>query len=350
MSDRGRRIVGWLAAIVLLVGQASAAELRPGHLVAVGRENAGDLFSTVYQIDPVSGATETVFSGQSLGFFGGIAIHSLSMISVQRFGAGGKIFTIDLKSGEIREYPLSIYAQGGLRLGRDGSFLTAGLSTVVSPLGDRRAPSVVVRVDRATGEETVVSSAGALFPIGAFTTDLCGDVIVGNRAQGHGSLLRVSVKSGKQIVVPTEFPFDATEGGVAITRTNEILALVPFENSATRLALVKINPVSGKIQVVTEFDSRPSFPKLTVGGDGQIYVTAYAPPVRQEPRVPALFRVDPVTGAQAIVATGNRFVDIGTLETIPLLSDVKRGWEQRCNRSRWHQYFDYLNAFGPKEG
>ena len=109
-----------MTALFLLSGASSAAELRAGHLIAVGRESAADTFSTVFQIDPATGATEVIFSGQQLGYFGGIVVHSRSEISFQKFGHGGKLFTVNLDSGQILEHPLSFYSQGGLRLARDG--------------------------------------------------------------------------------------------------------------------------------------------------------------------------------------------------------------------------------------
>jgi DNA-binding beta-propeller fold protein YncE len=153
----------------------------------------------------------------------------------------------------------------------------------------------VIRVDPATGAQTVVASGGFfLYPTGV-ALEADGHVLVANSGISRGSVLRIDPATGAQTVLASGgfvvYPF-----GVAVEADGNILVADPSAR-----AVIRVDPVTGAQSIVSaETYFAPT--GIAVEANGQIVVADAG-----APNGGSLVRVDPVTGARTTLSPAGPF-------------------------------------------
>jgi sugar lactone lactonase YvrE len=160
----------------------------------------------------------------------------------------------------------------------------------------------VIRVDPATGAQTAAASGGAFIHPMDVAVEADGSLLVADiqAVGGAGAIIRVAPATGAQSVVcsggrPTALAVEA-DGKILFT------AEADFDGGA---GVIRVDPSSG---ATTQLSSRGSFRGpvgVAVEADGRILVAddqAFSDPGG------GVIRVDPVSGAQTTVSSGGNFV------------------------------------------
>lgn len=159
--------------------------------------------------------------------------------------------------------------------------------------------NAIIRVDPATGAQTVISSGGSLLgPIG-LALDAAGNILVVNYAR---DVIRVDPVTGVQTVVSSGgffvIPYD-----IAIDAAGQIL-VVDTDAFGGSGGIIRVDPVTGAQTAVSSGGNFQGPAGITLDAAGQIFVAdadAFG-------GSGGIIRVDPVTGAQTVVSSGGDFV------------------------------------------
>ena len=168
----------------------------------------------------------------------------------------------------------------------------------------------VIKVDPITGAQTTISSGGAFVdPVGIaiapngdiFVTDL-------NAFGGSGGVTRVDPVTGAQTPISSG-GFFVDPFGIAIEANGQLVV-----TDVGSPAVIRVHPITGA-QTLVSSGGNLSFPSgITVAPDGNLIVgdaNAFGSPPFNTPSNSggAIFRVDPVTGAQTVISSGSPFFD-----------------------------------------
>jgi plastocyanin len=163
----------------------------------------------------------------------------------------------------------------------------------------------VIRVDPATGDQTLVTADGNLKdPFGA-AMDANGDLIVADQDAGPGALgevIRVDPSTGFQTVISAGGMFKAPSD-VAVERNGDLIVVDPAALD-TNGAVFRVDPVTGAQSIVTQDGYLRNPRGVTLEATGYILVADEHTAGGGGGRV---IGVDPVTGTQAIVSPQGQF-------------------------------------------
>jgi len=158
--------------------------------------------------------------------------------------------------------------------------------------------SGVIRVDPATGVETPVSAGGFLVQPFGIAIEASGNLVVADASAfgglcpgGCGGVVRVNPATGAQSIVSTG-GFFVDPFGIAIEADGKILV-----SDASGL-LIRVHPSTGAQQIVSAAGFFASPTALAVEASGTILV---------DDQLSGIIRVDPVTGTQTPLSPGGLF-------------------------------------------
>ncbi|MFE5658483.1 hypothetical protein ACFQ9H_20100 [Streptomyces sp. NPDC056517] len=222
------------------------------------------------------------------------------------FGCAGAVFRIDPVTGEQHTLAVAGDLQGatGIALEADGSVLISK---------DRFFPGtgVLLRLPAGTGTQTEVTSGGKFATPGAVAVEADGRILIADAwSGGFGAVLRVDPATGEQTVLSAgdgegDSPprpvmlCTAPDGAILVTEQNRLGG----EDLSSRV--VRVHPVTGARTTVTSGGELRSPIGVAVDGDGGILVAdanAFAG------FGGGVLRVDPVSGTQTTVSSGGGFV------------------------------------------
>jgi streptogramin lyase len=148
----------------------------------------------------------------------------------------------------------------------------------------------IIKVDRNTRQETIISSGGYLQLPFAPVIDAMGQIIVSD----SGRLIRINPATGNQtIIVDNRWGSLGLPFGIALNRSGAILA-------ANLRTVVQVDPVSGQINTVSAGGNFVYPLGVAIGSNGQLLVLNVAFPSQ-------IVRVNPQSGVQRILTQGGYF-------------------------------------------
>ena len=169
------------------------------------------------------------------------------------------------------------------------------------------ACGVIIKIDPVSGAQTVISSGAGPRRIAIAQN---GDILVTDSAAfgGSGGVSRVNPDTGAWTIVSSG-GFFVDPSGIALEADGHILVADPGAN-----AIIRVDPVTG-VQTIVSSGGDFLFPTgVATDADGDIIVSdenAFgSPPFDIQAKAGgAIFRVNPVTGAQALISSGVEFFD-----------------------------------------
>jgi sugar lactone lactonase YvrE len=264
---RRTRILFWpLLAVLLMTGTASAA---PGDPYVVYTANSHPGGAVILRTEPGSG----------------------SLVEVSRNGSQGNLFQ--------RPYDLALEADGDLLV------VDLGVPCTI-PRDVCRADGRLIRVDPLTGAQSLVASGNQMVDPAGVAVAPSGEVWVADNleANGNGRVIRIDPSTGAQTTVSEEGMLDLPFGiavagdGTLLVANREVSGEVP--DFCTPIgSVVRIDPVTGEQQRVSQAGDIAYPLGLAVQGDGSIVVA------NECPDHGGLIRVDPVGGSQTQITSNN---------------------------------------------
>jgi len=268
----------------IVVSRADAVVIRGGDILVVDF-----VTDNVVHIDPVTGAQTSISSGGVfLSLFGvGLDTNGLLYVvdrdafNITNQGSGG-VIRVDPATGQqtvvsVRD---NLESPMGMAVEANGDVVAASF------FGDS-----IVRVDPATGAQSLVATNGLLSgPIG-LVVETNGNLLVAD--SDAPAVLRVDPASGAQVSVSQAGLFNQPSG-VAVEADGHIVVADIGAGS-----LFRIDPATGAQSVVTAALTLPF--GVAVEADGSLLVTDHDTgfgPGR-------VVRVDPVTGVATVLSSGN---------------------------------------------
>lgn len=226
-------------------------------------------------------------------------------IVTERVAGGGALVRVDRSTGSQ-----SIISSGGSLIAPNGLVL-AGEYAYVSNLGDSSTASSVIRVDLRTGVQSTVSSGGHLLNPFGLAISSSGDLLVADfgaagisSTTADGRLVRINaltgaqslVSSGGNLVNPTD---------VAISGAGDLFVTEARRGIPTGGAILKVDASSGAQSIVTGALPLVDPVALALDGSGNAFVAEE----NSHGGFGSLLRVDLSTGAITTIASGLPFGD-----------------------------------------
>ena len=218
---------------------------------------------------------------------------------------GGGVLKVDPVTGAVTPFSVGGFlgATQGIDFEADGDIV---VSDWVLHVGQEPIWEGVVRIDPNTGNQTLLSQGGLLAGAGANLGHLAvgpnGSIYVSapNALTGEPRVVRVDPATGAQSIVSSGgLLYQGGSSGIAVEANGSILA------AGDSLPLVRIHPTTG---AQTGLGSPSSALVANLGGievdaAGDIFVTTWS-----NEGVGQIVRVDPATGAESLVASGGNLV------------------------------------------
>jgi sugar lactone lactonase YvrE len=303
---------------VLLVATAApcrADTLTPGAIyvtntIIPGNSDVGQ----VLRIDPVTGAQTVISQGNNLIDPYGIAIGSNGNLLVTDLSAGtnskGAIISVNPTTGAQ-----SILSQGGFFAGRLEAVAVNKAGTIFA--ADFIAGQVYT-IDPVTGKQTVLSQGNLINRPEAITVDASGRLLVANRVGGtgdHGTVIAVDPVTGAQQLISQDQNFAGNPlslggglEGITVDAAGRIL--VTDEGAGGSGSVIAIDPATGIQTVVSTGQNFMGGEELlAVDLSGRILVIDFNAGTGSNG---AVIAVDPVTGMQTFLSQDqNFFIPVG---------------------------------------
>ncbi|MEX0170628.1 hypothetical protein [Streptomyces sp. LMG1-1-1.1] len=260
------------------------------------------------------------------------------------------------------------FALGGDLVGATGIALEADGDVLVTK--DRHHPGggTLLRLSRSHGttKQTVVSSDGNLVSPMAVAVESDGGILVADiAAKGAGAVIRIHPVTGKQTVLsvgdatgdplfPCGLCVEADGGIVTVEQAGpvpeppapQVVRIDPVSGARTVISsggslrspvdvvidhdgnimvvdanafegfvggVIKVDPVSGKQTTVSSGGGFDTPAAIAIEADGTLLVTDNKALTRE----PTVFRVDPVTGEQRVLAMGPPFTYLSGVRVVP---------------------------------
>jgi len=163
----------------------------------------------------------------------------------------------------------------------------------------------VFRVDPATGAQTTISSGGNFIEPGHVALDASGNVIVAD-GSAH-ALIRVNPATGAQTIISSGF-VDMT--GVGVESSGDILVVDQGSTMTGTERIIRVNPITGAQTIVSLAGSFVDPQDIAIDANGDILaVDSNAFGGSCPGGCGGVIRVNPITGAQSMIASGGNFVD-----------------------------------------
>ncbi len=273
-----------------------AATLNPGDLIVGERSNNG----TLVHIDAVGGDQTVISQGGFLSNIAGTLVEPSGtlLVATGYSTSGGGLVRVDPATGRQTEVVSgntpgrSFDIPASPAYGPDGHiyFIDRGLS----------GPAGVFAYDPVTGRDRVVSAGVNLVRPEAMVFDNTGQIFVADTADGIGlpRIWRIDPASGRQTLL--------TNGGLLRWPIGMTFApwgklyIADLFGAGSGTGLIEIDPVSGfQRRVAPNADfTQPS--SVAVDLNGQLIVGDL-----EGVNDGAIYRIDPLTGAQSTIARGN---------------------------------------------
>ena len=313
-----RALVVALAAGAVAAPSAAAVTLAPGDIV-VSDESSGIGFSgAVIQVDPDTGQ-QTLVSDNTLNtgddYFANpdfIVLDAQGRILVSDYGSAA-VIRVDPATGQQ-----TLVSDNTINIGTDlfvdpyGIALDAQGRILVAD-GDSLSSGALIRVDPTTGQQTAVSTNAIntgtdLFqdPTG-IAVDAQGRILVADEESqgGSGAVIRVDPATGQQTLVSDNTINTGTDlfvdpYGIALDAQGRILVTDNDSQGDSSGAVIRVDPATGQQTAV-------STNAINTGSD--LFVDPYGIALDAQGRIlvsdnsGAVIRVDPVTGQQTAVST-----------------------------------------------
>jgi sugar lactone lactonase YvrE len=280
---------------------AAAVQLGPGDILLADLWPAASGAALV--VDPSTGEL-TLLTGafEVFGGASGIALEPESenvLVLISEYSGGGSVIRIDPSTGVQTTVASGLGEVGGIAVEADGYILVTSGQLFGGVNG-------VIRIDPSTGAKTTVTSGGSFsFPNGiAIESD--GSILVadGHAFGGGGGVIRVNPATGAQTTVSSGGSF-VDPFGVAVESSGNILVADAAVFASGTGAVIRVDPSNGTQTIVSSGGFFVDPIGIAVEASGDIIVadgTAFS-------NLPSLdtggiFRIDPSTGTQTILAQG----------------------------------------------
>ncbi|MFI6150490.1 hypothetical protein [Streptomyces sp. NPDC051109] len=292
----------------------------PAGTILLSDSEAFGCQGAVHMVDPVTGLQGFFALGGDLVGATGIAVEADGSVLVtkdRQYPGTGALLRLSRSDGMTTQ---SVVASEGnfvapcaVAVESDGNVLVADLFS--------KGPGAVIRVDPVTGVQTVLSlSDGTIDPLrpGGLCVAADGTVVVVEQA-GHISdpdaprVIRIDpvsgartvISSGGHLVSPVDVVVDH-DGNILVVDANA------FEGFSG--GVIKVDPVSGTQTVVSSGGGFDSPAAIAIEADGNLLITDY----KAANGEPTLFRVNPTTGDQQVLASGLPFRSLTGVKVVPV--------------------------------
>lgn len=329
-----RAIVIAIGTLAVAVGAAGVVAARPpagpaaqppviatGDII-VADPNAFGGAGGIIRVDPTTGAQTVVSSGGLFVDPMGVTVDrngDIIVVDQNAFGGAGGLIRVDAATGGQ-----TIISAGGAFANPTGVALDANGDIIVADRGPGTyfGTGYIFRVNPTTGAQTLVSSGGYFLDPNTVAVDTNGDIFVADNnccggAYGiGGGIIRVDPATGAQTLISSGGSF-LDPFGVAIDANRDVVLADPcgFCLSGGVGVVFKIAPATGA-QIITSTGSYFVSPTgVAIDPTGLIVVVdqnAFAGPG-------GVIGVDPVTGVQTIISSAGFFVDPSGVAIYPVL-------------------------------
>jgi hypothetical protein len=326
----------WLVTAGLLTAggvRYASAQLLTGDILVVDEDAGPDFRGALFHVDPVSGARTLLsdFGNLGQGPLGGnpqaVAVEIPGTILVVDddgpTGSPSALFRVDPVTGtRTLLSDFGNVAQGPTALSlKYMAVEAAGTILVIDDDAGTDARGGLFRVDPVTGIRTLLSDFGnaAQGPLGrdplGVVAEATGTILVVDEDTGtndRGVLFHVDPVSGARTLLsdfgdPAQGPLGSDPMDVAVEAAGTILVIdrfggtiVPTIGSSPLPALFRVDPVSGARTLLSDFGNAGQGP---LGADSQhIAVELTGTILATDRHSGLLFRVDPMTGVRTVVS------------------------------------------------
>ena len=223
-----------------------------------------------------------------------LAAGELFVVDANAFGGSGGVVRVDpatgtqtvVSSGGIFARPTSIAIDTNGELFVTDWPISGGLG--------------LIRVDPVSGTQTVVSPVGAFVTPSDIVIDANGDLLIADDGAfgGPGGIIRVDRVTGAQTTVSSGGDFIEPRG--LVIDGNGDLLVVDRDALGGPGAVFRVDPTTGSQTVISSHGNFDSPSGIALDSNGDILVTDFD----AFGGTATVFRVDPVTGAQSTVSSG----------------------------------------------
>ncbi|GAA0275540.1 hypothetical protein GCM10010302_11420 [Streptomyces polychromogenes] len=290
----------------------------PSGTILITDSEALGCSGAVFRVDPLTGEVEQFALGGDLQGATGIAVESDGNVLVSKdrhFPGTGSLLRLRATTGEQSEVssggkfsaPLDVAVEA------DGGVLVADAAS--------GGFGAVIRVDRATGEQTVLSQGDGQGDPPVRAVGLCaapdGSVYVVEQNMIGGEdltsrVVRVDPVTGARTTVTSGGEL-RSPCGVVVDAAGRLLVVDANAFPGFGGGVIRVDPATGAQTTVASGGGFAAPAAIAIEADGSLLVTDSDPMGTDR----ILFRVDPVTGAQKVLASGGQFKALTGLAVVP---------------------------------
>jgi len=286
----------------------TAAALIPGDLLVADNEN-GTYKGEIIQVNPVTGAQSVWASGGYLVQPDDLAFDGKGNLIVADFEFGfGKIFSINIASGAQTLIASGNNVEGttSLAIEAAGTYLVTNYNTQMVP-----PSSNVIRIDPATGNQTVVLNADAQFgsqmalPLNS-ALDQNGNLLIANVPDGGGvsGILNINSQTGATTVVSSGGIFSTiAPRGIYFNPAHpqDLLVTCDDQSTPSLSELLDVNISTGAQKVLATGGLINYATAVTEDSAGDIFV---ADQMGTGHSSSSIIEISAVNGAMSTIASG----------------------------------------------
>lgn len=291
----------------------------PAGTILLSDSEAFGCQGAVHMVDPGTGLQSFFALGGDLVGATGIAVEADGNVLVtkdRQYPGTGTLLRLSRSDGKTAQTVVSseenFVAPCAVAVEGNGNVLVADLFS--------KGPGAVIRVDPVTGEQSVLSmSDGTVDPLrpGGVCVAADGTIVVVEQAGPVPEpvaprVVRIDPVSGARTVVSSGGAF-VSPVDVAIDHDGNILVVDANAFTGFSGGVIKVDPVSGVQSAVSSGGSFDSPAAFAVEADGSLLVADNKATTGE----PTLFRVNPTTGDQHVLASGMPFRALTGVKVVP---------------------------------
>jgi sugar lactone lactonase YvrE len=306
MRTKSAVIAGMIALLATLMVDASAATLKVGHILMADSDAFAGGNGAIFQIDPVTGDREAVFSGGEFSHPNDVTFDSQGRVLVVDSNAAGDfgaVIRID-PSTEVQEI---VAAKG--TLGDPSSIAVDGVGQIF--VTDFTEPGVF-RAEGSSLNRFGPAVGQWIHPTGIAYDPLNNRLVVVDRdsqtiyALDPVSELRTVITDAATSTLDLLFQPE----NVSVDATGQIL-VADRGGGGNPSRVIKVDPITGEQSVVPNLGSFDTAIGIALDANGRLLVSDMGP-------LDALYRLDPITGIQTLITSGGTFVTPRGLAVVPI--------------------------------